>query len=235
MPCIGMFLIHVSVSSLHKLRRLMWISAHVHISNLAAQTGASLFLQVHSPPYLTPTPVTSSDVSSLSLSSISTFVVSLSESLLGSNSSVTPEPSLSSPPLAHKSWTYTKTENQSFQDLTANKAITHLISEAPLSAILRTPKVNARLAKSWKEVHAVRAFDKWSFDRAAVKRVWSNLVEQAQSTYQGRQATCIQEGGCVRPDLRMSECSGVGLSLWEQAKGVVKFETKEVLWIYERQ
>ncbi|KAG7451384.1 alpha-1,6-mannosyltransferase subunit [Guyanagaster necrorhizus] len=27
---------------------------HVHISNLAAQTGASLFLQEHSPPYLTP-------------------------------------------------------------------------------------------------------------------------------------------------------------------------------------
>lgn len=26
---------------------------HVHISNLAAQTGASLFLQTHAPPYLT--------------------------------------------------------------------------------------------------------------------------------------------------------------------------------------
>lgn len=29
-----------------------FVAVHVHISNLAAQTGASLFQQIHSPPYL---------------------------------------------------------------------------------------------------------------------------------------------------------------------------------------
>ena len=39
------------------------ILVHVHISNLAAQTGASLFLQVHSPPYLSSlSPQTNTDI-----------------------------------------------------------------------------------------------------------------------------------------------------------------------------
>ncbi|KAJ3760692.1 Alg9-like mannosyltransferase family-domain-containing protein [Lentinula raphanica] len=86
---------------------------HVHIANLAAQSGASLFLQEHAPPF---------PPSSLMSATMST-----------THNTHTPwylSPPWVSSPNAPYTWTvYDKTENQTIDDLSRNTDITHLISE----------------------------------------------------------------------------------------------------------
>lgn len=101
---------------------------HVHISNLAAQTGASLFLQINSSPY-PPTSLVSA-------------------------------PSNLKAPLE---WTYDKTESLTPQSLTASGAITHLISESPLTTI------PSKLQKQWQAVESVEGFDRWVVDWDLIK------------------------------------------------------------------
>ncbi|KIJ96549.1 glycosyltransferase family 22 protein [Laccaria amethystina LaAM-08-1] len=77
---------------------------HIHISNLAAQTGASLFLQINSLPDMPPA-----------------FLLS------------SPSSSSFSPSSEHNWWTYNKTENLSLKYLTSQQGgFTHLITESAL-------------------------------------------------------------------------------------------------------
>ncbi|KAJ3965102.1 Alg9-like mannosyltransferase family-domain-containing protein [Lentinula raphanica] len=86
---------------------------HVHIANLAAQSGASLFLQEHAPPF---------PPFSLMSTTMST-----------THNTHTPwylSPPWASSPNSPYTWTvYDKTENQTIDDLSRNTDITHLISE----------------------------------------------------------------------------------------------------------
>ncbi|KAJ3765820.1 Alg9-like mannosyltransferase family-domain-containing protein [Lentinula raphanica] len=84
---------------------------HVHIANLAAQSGASLFLQEHALPF---------PPSSLMSTTHNT----------DTNSPWYLSPPWVSSPNAPYTWTvYDKTENQTIDDLSRNTDITHLISE----------------------------------------------------------------------------------------------------------
>ncbi|KAF9484840.1 alpha-1,6-mannosyltransferase subunit [Pholiota conissans] len=95
---------------------------HLYISNLAAQTGASLFLHLNSPPYGPFTPT--------------------SEQL---------------------NWTYNKTESLTPKTLSSyTSSITHIISETP-------PESDRYLDAQWHSVAVVRGFDRWKFDRTALK------------------------------------------------------------------
>lgn len=109
---------------------------HVHISNLAAQTGASLFLQLNAPPY---------------------------HIIQG----------------PRESWSYNKTENLTFQQLTASSTFTHLISEV---------KPNTRVLTEWKVMDIVQGFERWAIDWELLKgrfggdllrRVW-DVVRMVQ-------------------------------------------------------
>lgn len=80
---------------------------HVHISNLAAQTGASLFLHTHAPPHpsFLPAPLTTSTHTHIHTQS--------------------------------QTWTYNKTEHLSPTTLTHNPSLTHLIAEPSAQLLLR--------------------------------------------------------------------------------------------------
>ncbi|KAF9001544.1 Alg9-like mannosyltransferase family-domain-containing protein [Cyathus striatus] len=110
-------------------------TVHVHISNLAAQSGATLFTQLNAPPYPSYLPAPQSN------------------------------------------WMYDKTEGLTPVQLTASQAITHLISE-----VAHTEEKS--LARSWKEVMPVPAFERWAVDWELLKgtrrgdllsRVWEVL------------------------------------------------------------
>ncbi|KAJ3720049.1 Alg9-like mannosyltransferase family-domain-containing protein [Lentinula raphanica] len=86
---------------------------HVHIANLAAQSGASLFLQEHAPPF-PPSSLMSSTTSTTHNTHIPWYL----------------SPPWVSSPNSPYTWTvYDKTENQTIDDLSRNTDITHLISE----------------------------------------------------------------------------------------------------------
>ncbi|KAJ3768450.1 alpha-1,6-mannosyltransferase subunit, partial [Lentinula raphanica] len=86
---------------------------HVHIANLAAQSGASLFLQEHAPPF-PPSSLMFTTMSTTHNTHIPWYLL----------------PTWVSSPNAPYTWTvYDKTENQTIDDLSRNTDITHLISE----------------------------------------------------------------------------------------------------------
>ncbi|KAI0671330.1 Alg9-like mannosyltransferase family-domain-containing protein [Trametes maxima] len=105
-------------------------NVYVHISNLAAQTGASLFLHSNAPPFL---------------------------------------PGLETGHPA--TWTYDKTENLSFQALTATRDITHLIAE-----VATLPSTPSGL-EAWTPVAVVDGFDGWVFDRNVIGAFKAGLWE----------------------------------------------------------
>lgn len=127
-------------------------SVHLHLSNLAAQTGASLFLQENAPPY----PV-----------------------FLDRNSQA-------------KNWTYDKVEGIDVLTLTANRTVTHVISEFPCA------KING-----WKTLDVIQGFESWPAVIVAkdlVRRTlrplnldeWKLVVEQVLKM-QKKGKLCIME------------------------------------------
>jgi len=116
---------------------------HVHICNLAAQTGASMFLHEHAPPYL-PSPSPSS-------SALSDPSLSLSSFFFNENNDNAQK----------EGWVYNKTESLTPALLTSPSAehFTHLIVEDTPAPFLATGQ--------WRVVEAVEGFARWKLDLPA--------------------------------------------------------------------
>ncbi|TFK71490.1 alpha-1,6-mannosyltransferase subunit [Pluteus cervinus] len=118
---------------------------HVHISNLAAQTGASLFQQLNAPPY---PPV--------SLCSTCHPPVNYLPELL------------EYPDYEYRAgaWAYNKTENLRMQEVLGVKAgYTHLILEQ------KPPVSKVGKGRPWEEVEVIKGFQGWTIDLEGVKEL----------------------------------------------------------------
>ncbi|KAF8648108.1 hypothetical protein AX16_006405 [Volvariella volvacea WC 439] len=130
---------------------------HIHISNLAAQTGASLFLHLHSPPYppyssfshlSPPTSDTKSSPDADAAVDTDTESESSTSALELGNKKPDPDSSGTRRSGDGWGWYYDKTENLTLADLSKRYYITHLISEVNPSSLPASTSASASNSSS---------------------------------------------------------------------------------------
>ncbi|KAF9533988.1 Alg9-like mannosyltransferase family-domain-containing protein [Crepidotus variabilis] len=141
---------------------------HIHISNLAAQTGASLFMQLNAGPFYAFDP---------SASPLERAQMEMEKEKEKARRMV---------------WTYNKTESLSAFELT-NGGFTHLISEVPPLAYSDTntntntntdtanaiananADSNSLLEEDWRIVDTIQSFERWTVDWDVLRKVVGGL------------------------------------------------------------